>query len=69
MSKFLSRKFIIALIFTLAGCAALFLTDKIDGGQFVTLALGISGLFTAGDAAINAIHRDKSNPDNPSDQA
>lgn len=59
MTKFLSRKFIIALIFTIAGCAALFLTDKIDGGQFVTLALGISGLFTAGDAAINAIHRGK----------
>lgn len=48
MTKFLSRKFIIALIFTFAGCLALFITDKIDGGQFVTLALGISGLFTAG---------------------
>lgn len=65
MTKFLSRKFIIALIFTFAGCLALFITDKIDGGQFVTLALGISGLFTAGDAAINAIHRNKADPDNP----
>jgi hypothetical protein len=57
VTKFLSRKFLIALIFTVSGCAALFLTDKIDGGQFVTLALGISGLFTAGDAAINAIQK------------
>lgn len=57
MSKFLSRKFIIALIFTVAGCLGLFITDKIGGGEFVTLALGVSGLFTAGDAAINAIHK------------
>jgi len=65
MSKFLSRKFIIAFVFTIAGCAALFWTDKIDGSQFVTLALGISGLFGASDAALNYIHRDKANPDAP----
>lgn len=65
MSKYFSRKFLIALIFTVSGCAALFLTDKIDGGDFVTLALGISGLFGASDAALNYIHRDKADPDAP----
>ncbi len=57
MSKFFSRKFILALIFTLAACAALFITDKIDGGNFVALVGIILGAFTAGDVAINAIHK------------
>lgn len=57
MSKFASRKFIIALIFAVSGSAALFLTDKIGGGEFVTLALGLAGLFNVTDAAINAIHK------------
>lgn len=65
MSKFISRKFILALLFTLAGCAALFVTDKLDGAQFVALAGIILGAFTAGDVALNAIHRDKPDPDNP----
>jgi energy-converting hydrogenase Eha subunit H len=65
VSKFFSRKFILALLFTLAACAALFVGDKIDGAQFVALAGIILGAFTAGDVAINAIHRNKADPDNP----
>ena len=65
MSKFFSRKFILALIFTLTACVALFATDKIDGDQFVTLVGIILASFTAGDVAINAIHRNKADPDNP----
>lgn len=57
MSKFLSRKFILALLFTLAGCVALLITDKVDGAQFVTLAGLVLGAFTAGDVALNAIHK------------
>jgi hypothetical protein len=62
MSKFLSRKFLIAFIFTIAGCVAFLLTGKLTGGEFVSLALGITGLFGAGDVAINAIHK-KNSPD------
>ena len=65
MSKFFSRKFILALIFTLTACIALFATDKIDGAQFVALVGIILGAFTAGDVALNAIHRNKPDPDNP----
>jgi hypothetical protein len=57
MGKYFSRKFIIALIFTVTACLALFLTDKIDGGQFVALVGIILGAFTAGDVAINAIQK------------
>lgn len=65
MTKFLSRKFIIAMIFSITGCGVFALTGKLSGGEFVTLALGIPGLFTAGDTALNYIHRDKQDPDNP----
>jgi len=57
MSKYFSRKFVLALIFTLSACAGLFLTDKIDGGNFVALVGIVLGAFTAGDVAINAIHK------------
>ena len=57
MSKFFSRKFILALIFTITACIGLFVTDKIDGGQFVALVGIILGAFTAGDVALNAIHK------------
>lgn len=57
MSKYLSRKFLIALIFTVASCAALFVTDKISGGDFVALVGIILGAFTAGDVAMNHIHK------------
>lgn len=63
MSKFLSRKFILALLFTVTSCLGLFLTEKIDGGNFVALVGIVLGAFTAGDAAINYIHRDKADPD------
>lgn len=67
MSKFLSRKFMIAFLFSVTGCAVFALTGKLTGAEFVSLALGITGLFGAGDAAINWIHRDKQNPDSPKD--
>ena len=61
--KYFSRKFILALLFGITGCAAFALTAKLTGGEFITLALGICGLFGAGDAALNYIHRDKADPD------
>lgn len=57
MSKFWSRKFLIAGLFAITGCSAFLFTGKLTGGEFITLALGISGLFGAGDVAINAIHK------------
>ena len=57
MNKYFSRKFVLALLFTISGCVGLFITDKIDGGQFVALAGLVLGAFTAGDVAINAIHK------------
>ena len=57
MSKYFSRKFVLALLFTLAGCFALFLTDKVTGGEFVTLAGLVLGSFTAGDVALNHIYK------------
>jgi hypothetical protein len=57
MSKFGSRKFIIAAAFTLTTCLGLFFTDKIDGGQFTALVGIILGAFTAGDVAINALQK------------
>ena len=52
MNKYASRKFILALIFALTGCVAFLFFDKGTFGEFVSLALGITGLFTAGDVAI-----------------
>lgn len=64
--KYASRKFLIAALFGLTGCAAfLFYDGKLTGGEFVSLALGICGLFGASDAALNFIHRNKQDPDNP----
>jgi hypothetical protein len=57
VSKYFSRKFVLALIFAVSACAALFLTDKIDGGNFVALVGIVLGAFTAGDVALNAIHK------------
>jgi hypothetical protein len=55
----------IAFLFSMTGCAVFVLTGKLSGSEFVSLALGLTGLFGAGDAAINWIHRDKPNPDEP----
>jgi hypothetical protein len=63
--KYLSRKFLIASMFGVTGCAVFAFTGKLTGGEFVSLALGITGLFGASDAALNYIHRDKKNPDAP----
>lgn len=65
MQKFLSRKFLLALIFTVTGCTVFAFTSKLSGGEWITLVGIIMGVFTAGDAAVNLIHRDKSNPDDP----
>lgn len=61
--KYLSRKFLIASMFGVTGCAVFAFTAKLTGGEFVSLALGLTGLFGASDAAINYIHRDKRDPD------
>jgi hypothetical protein len=68
MSKYISRKFILAFVFTVTGCAVFAFTAKLSGGEFVALTGVILGAFTAGDAAINFIHRDKPNPDNPDEK-
>lgn len=57
MSKFFSRKFILALLFTIAACIGLFWKGVLDGAQFVALAGIVLGSFTAGDVALNAIHK------------
>lgn len=60
MSKYLGRMFIVCLIFTVTGCVAfLFMDDKLTGGDFVALALGIPTAFGLKDAALNLIHRGK----------
>lgn len=55
--KYLSRKFILAFLFTATGCAAFAFTGKLTGGEFITLVGIIMGVFTAGDTALNAIHK------------
>lgn len=55
--KFLSRKFLLAALFTITGCAVFAFTNKLTGGDFIALVGIIMGVFTAGDAAINAIHK------------
>jgi len=54
--KYLSRKFIIVMSFTVATIAALFI-GKLTGAEFVTLAGLLVGAFTVGDVAMNAIHK------------
>lgn len=56
--KYLSRKFLLAAAITATGCAAfLFYDGKLTGGEFITLAGIVLGSFTAGDVALNAIHK------------
>jgi hypothetical protein len=56
--KYLSRKFIIAAAFTAAGCCAfLFYDGKLTGGEFISLVGIVLGTFTAGDTALNYIHK------------
>jgi hypothetical protein len=63
MSKYISRKFILAAGFGIVGSIG-FLWGK-DIGPFTTFVGVVFGIFTGGDVGINAIHRDKPNPDNP----
>ena len=63
MSKYLSRKFLLAFMFGLVGSAG-FLMGK-DIGAFTTFDGVVLGIFTGGDVGINAIHRDKIDPDEP----
>lgn len=44
MSEFKSRKFILALMFTIAGIGAMF-TGKFGGGEFIGLAATVLGLY------------------------
>lgn len=62
MNGYGSRKFVLAALFSLTGCAVFAFTAKLTGGEFVALAMGVLGTFTAGDAALNYIHRDKPDP-------
>lgn len=56
--KYLSRKFLIAAGFTVTGCIAfLFYDGKLTGGEFISLCGIVLGAFTAGDVALNAIHK------------
>jgi hypothetical protein len=61
-NPYVSRKFIIVGAFTTATIAALFI-NKLSGAEFVTMAGLLVGSFTAGDVALNWIHRDK--PEKP----
>jgi hypothetical protein len=56
-----SRKFVLATLFSITGCAVFAFTAKLSGGEFVALCMGVLGTFTAGDVALNHIHKD--NPD------
>lgn len=53
-----SRKFVLASLFAVTGCAVFAFTEKLSGGEFVTLVTLILGTFTAGDVALNHIHKD-----------
>jgi hypothetical protein len=57
MSKFFSRKFVLAVLFAVTGCAVFAFTQKLTGGEFITLVGIVLGAFTAGDVALNAIHK------------
>lgn len=63
--KYLSRKFILAFMFAVTGCGVFAFTMKLTGGEFITLVGIILGVFTAGDAGLNFIHRNKKDPDQP----
>jgi len=45
-SKFLSRRWALACLFSAVGCVALF-TKHIDGGTFVALVTIIMGIYTS----------------------
>lgn len=55
--KYLSRKFVLAALFGVTGCAVFAFTAKLSGGEFISLVGIVLGAFTAGDVALNAIHK------------
>lgn len=62
--KYLSRKFLITACITITGCIAfLFWNNKLSGAEFITLATLVLGTFTAGDVALNFIHKRNSEED------
>ena len=64
-TRFISRKFILALLFTVTGCLGLLVFKVITGGEFVTLTGLVLGAFTAGDVALNAIHKKNAETEPP----
>jgi hypothetical protein len=54
---FRSRKFILAGFFTITGAAALFLTDAMDGAQYVALAGVVLALYGAGSVGDKAVRK------------
>jgi hypothetical protein len=64
--KYFSRKFLLAAAMTITGCVAfLFYDGKLTGGEFITLVGIVLGSFTAGDVALNAIHKRNSESETP----
>jgi hypothetical protein len=64
MNKFLSRKFLLAVLFSTVS-SALAWVGKLDGTQWVAMAGIIIGAFNLSDVALNHIHKGKADPDNP----
>jgi len=63
MTKFISRKFLIAISFTLTASTALFM-GLLSGTEFAAIVGVVLGAFTAGDVALNAIHKKNAELDN-----
>lgn len=63
-NKYVSRKFIIAFLFTVTGCSVFAFTGKMTGGDFIALVGIIMSVFTAGDTALNFIHKKNSEASN-----
>lgn len=63
MSKYVSRKFILVLLFGCVGSLG-FLMGK-DIGPYTTFIGVLFGIYTGGDVGINFVHKDKVNPDDP----
>lgn len=59
MSKWLSRKFVLAFLFGVVGSTGFLMGMEI--GAFTTFCGVILGTFTAGDVGINAIHKKGAN--------
>lgn len=58
MSKFLSRKFILAAVSLLVASAALFM-KLLTGAEFTAIVGLVITSFSAGDVALNYIHKER----------